>query len=416
MIEIRDVHTIDGRRIDHRIEGEARIIDRKNLTLLPALIDPHVHFRTPGAEHKETWETASRAAIAGGVTTVFDMPNNTPSCISEQRLQAKKQIIEKQLKIPIRYGLYLGADQNHLDEIRKVKDQITGLKIYMGSSTGDLLMKDPVALEKAFRIAAENDVLVAVHAEDEDLIEERKIKCKAAIQYPKNRGDFRGPQGECKAALHSMIRNAEVAARAVGVAIALAKKYGTRLYIAHVSTREELDLIRKAKTAGLPIYAEATPHHLFLTTEAYDRLGTCALVNPPLREDHRALWEAVDDGTIDTIGTDHAPHLLEEKKRPYGSAPSGFPSIELYLALLLNAHYEKKISLEQIVSLTHTRPQEIFRWPPNDDVVLVDLNRVKTVDDAHLKTKAQWSPYAGMTLRGWPRYTILKGKVYDSDL
>ena len=399
MIEIRDVQTIDGHRVDLEIEGENRIINATDLMLLPALIDPHVHFRVPGADYKENWETAARAAIAGGVTTVFDMPNNFPSCITEERLEAKRRIIEAQLKIPLRYGLYLGADQNHLEELTKVSDEIVGMKIYMGSSTGDLLMKDPKALDKAFRLAAENDVLVAVHAEDEDLIEKRKIECKAALQLG--------------AAAHSIIRNPEVAARAVKQAIDLAEKYGTRLYIAHVSTREELDLIRKAKMAGLPVYAEATPHHLFLNTKAYERLGTCALVNPPLRDDTSALWEAIQDETIDTIGTDHAPHLLEEKKRPYGSAPSGFPSIELYLPLLLNAYNEKKISLEQIVSLTHTRPQEIFKWPINDDVVLVDLKKTRTVDDAHLKTKAKWSPYAGMTLKGWPRYTILKGKVYD---
>lgn len=400
MIEIRNVQTIEGRRINHIIKSkENQVIDGTHLLLLPALIDPHVHFRTPGAEHKENWETAAEAAIAGGVTTVFDMPNNTPSCITAERLAEKKKLIDRQLKIPLHYGLYLGADQNHLDEIPKVKNQIVGLKIYMGSSTGDLLMNDSSALEKAFRIAGENNVLVAVHAEDEDLIQKRKTECKAALHLG--------------APAHSIIRNAEVAARAVNHAIELAAKYKTRLYIAHVSTREELDLIRRAKKKGLPIYAEATPHHLFLTTKAYETLGTCALVNPPLRENNEALWEAIEDQTVDTIGTDHAPHLLEEKKRPYGSAPSGFPSIELYLALLLNAHHEKKISLEQIVSLTHTRPQEIFHWKPNNDVVLVDLNLRRKVDNAHLKTKAKWSPYAGMTLQGWPRYTILNGIVYE---
>jgi len=400
MIEIRKVQTIDGHRIDHFLEGEDRVIDAQELMLLPALIDPHVHFRVPGAEHKETWESAARAAIAGGVTTVFDMPNNTPSCISGARLDEKIRIIDEQLKragIPLRYGLYLGADQNHLDEIGKVKDRVVGLKIYMGSSTGDLLMSDHAALEKAFRIAGECDVLVAVHAEDEELIEKRKK------EHPGT-----------DPALHSIIRNPEVAARAVEQAIGLAAKYKTRLYIAHVSTEEELKLIRAAKKQGLPIYAEATPHHLFLTVNAYRKLGTCALVNPPLRKSSEALWNALHEGTIDTIGTDHAPHLLEEKHRAFGAAPSGFPSIELYLPLLLNAYHEKKISLEQIVSLTHTRPQEIFKIPLNDDVVLVDLNRKRTVDNAHLKTKAKWSPYAGMVLQGWPRYTILKGKVYDA--
>lgn len=402
MIEIQNVQTAEGKRITHRIRGENRVIDGANLVLLPALIDPHVHFRVPGAEYKEDWQTGACAAIAGGVTTVFDMPNNAPSCITLARLREKKRLIESQLKIPLRFGLYLGADQNHLEEIGKAKEEIVGVKIYMGSSTGDLLMRDPVALERAFEIAGENDVLVAVHAEDEELIEQRTRSCKAALH-----------EG---AALHSKIRSPEVAACAVERALWLAKRHRARLYIAHVSTKEELRLIRQAKREGLRVYAEATPHHLFLDTSAYEKLGTRALVNPPLRETTEDLWEAVVDGTIDTVGTDHAPHTLAEKMKPYGSAPSGFPSIELYLALLLNAHFEKKISLERIVALTHTRPREIFRWPETDDAVLVDLNEVRTVDNAQLKTKAKWSPYEGMTLRGWPRYAILRGKIYDPHL
>ncbi len=402
MIEIHKVQTTDGHRINHFIpSSENRVIDAEHLMLFPALIDPHVHFRVPGAEHKETWETASRAAIAGGITTVFDMPNNNPSCYSAERLEKKIEIIEEQLKkgkVPLRYYLYLGADQNHLDQIPKVKDRIIGIKIYMGSSTGDLLMNDPESLEKAFKIAGENGVIATVHAEDEELIE-------------KNRKQF----GEADPSLHSRIRNPEVAARAVEQAIALAKKYKTKLYIAHVSSQEELHLIRKAKKEGLPVYAEVTPHHLFLHDDAYKKLGTFALVNPPLRskKDTEALWEAIYDETIDTVGSDHAPHTIEEKKRPYGSAPSGYPSVELYFPLLLNAYHEKRISLEQIVSLTHTRPQEIFDLPLNDDIVLVDLEKKRTIRDETLQTKAKWSPYAGWTVKGWPRYTVLKDKLYD---
>ncbi len=403
MIEIRKVQTTNGHRIDHFIQSsEHQVIEAEHLMLFPALIDPHVHFRVPGAEHKETWETAARAAIAGGVTTVFDMPNNKPSCITAQRLTEKIHLIEEQLrkaKIPLRYYLYLGADQNHLNEIPKVKEKIIGLKIYMGSSTGDLLMNSAPALENAFRIAAENNVLVTVHAEDEELIQTN------TLQYT----------GKTGPETHSIVRNAQVAVRAVDQAIELAQKYGTRLYIAHVSTREELQLIREAKKNNIRVYAEATPHHLFLNSSAYKTLGTRALVNPPLRseKDNEALWEAIHDETIDTIGTDHAPHTLEEKKQPYGTAPSGLPSIELYFALLLNAFHENKISLEEIISLTHTRPREIFNLPLIDDVVLVDMEKMRTVDDKHLKTKVQWSPYAGRKLKGWPRYTILKGHVFD---
>ncbi len=403
MIEIRKVQTTDGHRIDHFVESDAQIsIEARNLMLFPALIDPHVHFRVPGAEHKEDWETGARAAIAGGVTTVFDMPNNNPPCTNYERLQEKNRLIEMQIaraSIPLRYRLFLGADAHHLHELPKMKGQIAGLKIYMGSSTGNLVMSDRDALAEAFRIAAENNILVAVHAEDEHF-----IQCNS-----KKHEHISDP------AVHSIIRSPLAAARSVALAIELAKKYKARLYIVHVSSSEELALIRDAKKERLPVYAEAAPHHLFLSDSAYAHLGTKALVNPPLRtsKDCEALWEAVRDKTIDTIGTDHAPHTIEEKNRPYGFAPSGFPSVELYFPLLLNAYHEKKISLEQIVSLTHTRPQEIFDLPLNEDIVLVDLNKRKTVEDASLKTKAKWSPYTTWNLQGWPRYTILAGKLFD---
>lgn len=403
MIEIRNVQTLDGHRIDHLISShENKVIDASHLTLFPALIDPHVHFRVPGAEHKETWISGAKAAFCGGVTTVFDMPNNFPACTTQETLLAKKKQIDQQLQecgLPLRYYLYLGADQRHLKEIPKIKDQIIGLKIYMGSSTGDLLMDQESALDEAFRIAAENDILITVHAEDEYLLQQQRKKYL----------------GQTDPSTHSQIRFPEAARKAVADAIFLARKYKTRLYIAHVSTQEELQLIRAAKKEGLSVYAEATPHHLFLNTESYSTLGTCALVNPPLRDPKhvQALWEAIDDGTIDTIGTDHAPHTLEEKKRPFGSAPSGFPSIEFYFPLLLTAYHQKRISLRQIVSLTHTRIQEIFRLPVQDDLVLVDLQREKKIGSDSFKSKAQWSPYTGWTVKGWPCYTLINGTLFD---
>jgi len=405
MLEIRNVQTVYGHRIDHCVESdEHRVIEADALMLFPGLIDPHVHFRVPGAEHKEDWITAAKAAIAGGVTTVFDMPNNQPACTTLERIHDKTRLIEEQLKragLPLRYGLYLGADRDHLKEIERAKDKVVALKIYMGSSTGGLLMEDRSSLEEAFRYAAANDVLVAVHAEDEHLIQLNHKKYELRTD----------------AATHSLVRNSTVAAKAVELAIDLAKKQGARLYIVHTSTREELALIRQAKREGLPVFAEAGPHHLFLNEGDYAHLGTKALVNPPLRQakDNEALWEAIEDETIDTIGTDHAPHTLQEKMEPYGRAPSGFPSIELYFPLLLDAAQRGLLSLERIVSLTHTRPQEIFRTPPNKDVVLVDLARKKLVSDAALHTKAKWSPYAGRTLTGWPVYTILKGRMYEVD-
>lgn len=403
VLELRKVQTIDGHRIDCFIPSkESRLIDAEHLMLFPALIDPHVHFRTPGDEHKEDWTTAAIAAIAGGVTCVLDMPNNHPPCSTIFALHAKEEIVQKQLdfvSIPLRHRFYLGADKRHIHEIANLKGRIAGIKIYMGSSTGDLLVDDLAVLRDIFQIAAEHDLLVAVHAEMQALLQQRKKQFAGRIDP----------------AVHSEIRSPEVAAAAVEQAILLAEATSARLYLAHVSSFAELALIRSAKRKSLPIYAEATPHHLFLDDSAYKKLGTLALVNPPLRsrKEQDALWEAIHDETIDTIGTDHAPHLFEEKQKPYGQAPSGLPSIEFYFSLLLNAHAHKMLSLKQIVSLTHTRPQQIFRLPIDDDAVLVDLNEIRTIEPSMIRSKAGWSPYLGMTLKGWPRYTVCKSRFYD---
>ncbi len=402
MIEIRNVETLDGARMDIQIPSdESRVIEGGGLTLFPALIDAHVHFRTPGLEHKEDWRSAAKAAIKGGITTVFDMPNTIPAAISQKRLEEKKQLIDRQLKevgIPLRYGLYLGADKEHFEEIGKAKRQAVALKIFMGSSTGNLVMDDEQSLHTAFSLAAEHDFLVAVHAEDEELIHQRKAL------FP----------GVCPPRTHSLIRSREVAIRATKKAIELARRYRTRLFLLHIGTKEELELIGKAKEEGLPIYAETTPHHLLLTEDAYEIWGTKVQMNPPLRTsaDCSALWDAIRGGIIDTIGSDHAPHTLEEKNKPYGEAPSGVPGVETTLPLLLDAYHQGRLTLHQIVHLMKTRVEEIFRLEPNDDLVLVDLNRISRLREADLQTKCGWSPYAERTLKGWPMYTILKGKVY----
>ena len=342
---------------------EKSIIDGRELTRLPALIDPHVHFRTPGLEHKENWEWGALAALAGGYTTVFDMPNTLPPCTTKNRLKKKKEVITSQLSkigIPLRFHLYFGTDPAHLDEIPKAKEEIIGLKVFMGHTTGNLLIDDKNCLHEIFATAAAHDLLVAVHVDGE---------------------------------------------KGMAQAIELAKLHKARLYLVHVSTKNELALIRQAKQEGLSVFAEVTPHHLFLTGRAK--------MNPPLRpkEDVEALFAGIDDETIDTIGSDHAPHTKIEKNLPYAKAPSGVPGIETTLPLLLTA--TPRLSLERIISLTRTRILEIFRLPPNDDTVLVDLEKERAVRDDSLKTRCGWSPFAGKMLKGWPIYTILKGKVYE---
>ncbi len=340
-----------------------------NLIALPALIDPHVHFRTPGAEQKENWITGAQASIAGGVTTVFDMPNNSPSAVSSQLLEKKKKIIENQLQqisIPLNYHLYFGATKDNVEEIKKVKNQIIGVKLFMDASTGDLLVDKLEDQEKIFKTCAELNLLLAVHA----------------------------------------VTSAERA-------IELAKKYHTKLYICHVSTKKEIDLIRQTKTEGFEIYAEVTTHHLFLTENDHERLGTLGKMNPPLHtiEDQKALWEAIFDGTIDTVGTDHAPHTLAEKDTPEAKAPFGVPGIETSLPLLLDAYNKGKITLEKIAQLTSLNAKKIF-GVENNDWAVVDLDLEREVRNENLKTKCSWSPFAGLKLKGWPISTILNNKIY----
>ncbi|MEK9182932.1 MAG: dihydroorotase [Patescibacteria group bacterium] len=373
----------------------------KNIITLPGLIDPHVHFRVPGGEHKEDWITGARAALAGGFTTVIDMPNNNPPTTSQIALAEKRKIIDEQLRqagIPLHHYFYLGAAADNLDEFGKTREKIIGIKLFMGASTGELLVNKLTDQEKIFQHAAELNLLVAVHAEDEEEIQKQKNKITNSTVVD-----------------HSKIRSCAAAVKAVTQAIELAKKHNTRLYICHVSTAEEMKIIKDAKKQGIIIYAEATPHHLFLNESAYAKLGTLAQMNPPLRApaDCAALWQGIADGTIDTIGSDHAPHTLAEKSQPYPASPSGVPGIETTLPLLLTAQRAKKISLEKIIELTYDNPRKIFNLPKNDDKIIVDLNLEKEVINANLKTKCGWSPFAGWKLTGWPVAVTINNKTVN---
>lgn len=403
MLTIKNIKFLDGTIGEKTVESvKPRLIDGEGrLLLMPGVTDPHVHSREPGHEHKECFQTLAKAAVRGGVTRLFDMPNNNPPCTTKENFFAKKRLLEKQLEkvdIPLRVHLYFGADEKNIEDLGAVANEAIGLKIYMGSSTGGLTMDKRAALERAFQLAAQHGVIVAVHAEDEAIMQSNRTKYGAS----------KDPS------MHSKIRGREAAIAATKEAISLAEKYSTQLVICHTSTEEEIDLIKEAKRRELLVYCEVVTHHLFLDESDYDHLHTLALVNPPLRtaRDREALWRGIDDDVVDFIATDHAPHTLEEKMLPYGEAPSGMPGVETLLPLLLNAYNEKKISLEKIVRLTNINIEQIFGLHRTDDFVLVDLELSKEVKVSELKTKCGWSPYAGMTLKGWPVYTILKGRAY----
>jgi dihydroorotase len=403
MIKLNNVQTITGASENWDIPSEQSLsLDVSHLLKLPGLIDPHVHFRTPGLEYKEDWTTAAQASIKGGYTTVFDMPNTLPPTVTAQALAEKKALIDDQLQtvgIPLRYQLFFGADKQHFSEIARVQNQVVGIKVFMGCSTGGLVIDDEDSLETIFKIAAENDLLVAVHAEDEQRLQQNARKYPLPQPY----------------AIHSACRDETAAVIAVKKAIQLVRKYRTRLYILHVSTQQEIEQIAQAKAEGLPVFAETTPHHLFLTLTDYETLQGKAVMNPPLRAERhqQALFQAIKEGVIDTVGSDHAPHTSAEKARPYGQCPSGVPGIETTLALLLNAMHQNLLSLENIINLTSKRAESIFRLVPNQDAVLVDLQARRAVEEKNLKTKCHWSPFAGKILQGWPVYTILDNRLYD---
>lgn len=328
-----------------------------NIIRLPQLIDPHVHFRVPGLEYKENWSTGSQAAIAGGVTTVLDMPNVKPPTTTEKLLEEKKEIINKD--VLINYGLHFAAATDNLQEIEKVKNKVASTKVFLNHSTGNLLIEDDKVLEKIFSASP----LICVHAEDE-MIEK---------------------------------------------AIWLTEKCGNKLYFCHTYGKNMIEYIKKYKDR-LPIFAEVTPHHLFLTNEKSGSPFYRML--PPLqtKNDAETLWAAIEDGTIDTIGTDHAPHTIEEKESE--NPPFGIPGIETSLPLMLNAVNEKKLKIEKLKQLMSENPAKIFNININPDTYTeVDMDLEKEVKNENLKTKCGWSPFNGWKLKGWPIKVVINGNI-----
>lgn len=403
MTKITNVLTIDNTRRDYIFDDKNDIeIDGSKLLALPGLIDPHVHFRVPGMEHKEDWVHGSRASFKGGYTTVFDMPNTKPATTIKQRLLDKFALIDSQIKeskLPLRYKLFFGADKNNFHQIYQVKDDIAGIKVFMGASTGDLLMDDESSLHAIYAIASRFNLTIALHAEDEMIIQENSKKYA-------NETNFK---------YHSIIRSVDAAVKAVELVIKLSKLYNVRSYILHLSTREELDLIREAKQDGVPVFAETCPHYLFLDDSMYDKLNGYAKMNPPLRPkaEQAYVWQAIKDGIIDTLGSDHAPHTDSEKDQPLCKCPSGIPGIETSLPLLLTAYKDGKISLFDVVRLTHNGPKQLFNLSDNDDVVFANINDYHELTNQQLCTKVGWSPYVGMNLTGYPEYIYTQGKLFD---
>jgi dihydroorotase len=372
-------------------------IDAEGLTLLPGVIDPQVHFREPGLEHKEDLFTASCACAKGGVTSFLEMPNTRPLTTTQQALDDKLERASQ--KCLVNYGFFIGATAENLPDLLLAKPT-PGIKIFMGSMHGQLLVDGETALEAIF---AKGDRLIAVHAEDQARINQRR-------QEFANIHDV---------AVHSQIQDNQAALLATQLALKLSQKYQRRLHILHMSTGEEAELLRQHKPSW--VTAEVTPQHLLLNTSAYQEIGTLAQMNPPLRSPHdnEVLWEALRDGVIDFIATDHAPHTLEEKAQEYPNSPSGMPGVETSLALMLTAAMAGKCSVAQVVNwmskavaVAYGIPNKGAIAPGYDaDLVLVDLNTYRPVRREELLTKCRWSPFEGWNLTGWAVTTIVGGEI-----
>lgn len=377
-----------------------REIDAKGLTLLPGVIDPQVHFREPGLEHKEDLFTASCACARGGVTSFLEMPNTRPLTITQEALDDKlRRAADKSL---VNYGFFIGATAEHLPDLLDAQPTC-GIKIFMGSMHGQLLVDQEEALEPIF---AKGTRLIAVHAEDQARISERRQEF-AGITDP---------------AIHSTIQDNQAALNATQLALKLSKKYKRRLHILHMSTGEEAQLLRQDKPSW--VTAEVTPQHLLLNTSAYEKIGTLAQMNPPLRSprDNEVLWQALLDGVIDFIATDHAPHTLEEKALSYPNSPSGMPGVETSLPLMLTQAMQGRCTVAQVSNWMSTAVAKAYGIPKKGaiapgydaDLVLVDLDNYRPVLREELQTKCGWSPFEGWNLTGWPVVTIVGSQiVYD---
>jgi dihydroorotase len=372
-------------------------IDATGLVLLPGVIDPQVHFREPGLEHKEDLTTASHACAKGGVTSFLEMPNTVPLTITQTALDDKLDRASQ--KSIVNYGFFIGATPANLPDILAA-NPTCGIKIFMGSAHGDLLVGTAEALEPIF---AKGSRLIAVHAEDQARINQRKQEFA----------------GSTDPAVHSQIQDNQAALNATQLALGLSKKYQRRLHILHLSTAEEVELLRQDKPAW--VTAEVTPQHLMLNTDAYGTIGTLAQMNPPLRSHHDndVLWAGLLDGTIDFIATDHAPHTLAEKAKGYPNTPSGMPGVETSLPIMLTQAVAGKCSIEQVSNWMSTAVAKAYNIPNKGsisigydaDLVLVDVENYHLVERKDIVSKCGWSPFEGWNLTGYPVYTIVNGNI-----
>lgn len=377
--------------------------DATGLHVLPGVIDSQVHFREPGLEHKEDLATGTAAAILGGVTSIFEMPNTSPGTTSAADLEDK--LARARGRAYCDHAFFLGATAQNaagLGELERLPG-CAGVKIFMGSSTGNLLVEDDEAILEVLRHGRRR---VAVHCEDEARLRERQHLAE-----------------EGRPETHPVWRDEQVAFRATERLLRLARKAGRRVHVLHVTTQEELQLLAASKEIAT---VEVTPQHLTLRAPAiYEKIGTLAQMNPPIRSGRHqeALWLALRAGVVDVIGSDHAPHTLEEKAKTYPASPSGMPGVQTLLPILLDHVHHGRLTLQRLVDLTSAGPARVFGMAGKGrvavgydaDLSLVDLAEERTISAHQQASRCGWTPFDGWQVRGWPIATVVRGHVVACD-
>jgi dihydroorotase len=395
----RDIGVRDGRiaEIGDLSRADAgETIDCTGLHVLPGVVDSQVHFREPGLEHKEDLETGSRAAVLGGVTAVFEMPNTKPETTSEAALADKVRRARGRMHCD--FAFWVGGTRDNAADVAELErlPGAAGIKVFMGSSTGDLLVEDDEGVASILRNIRRR---AAFHSEDEFRLRERL-----------------GERVEGDPASHPVWRDEIAALTCTERLVRIARSVRARIHVLHISTAEEIEFLAAHKDVAT---AEATPHHLTLAVDDYSRLGTLIQMNPPVRAArHRdGVWRGVGQGVIDVLGSDHAPHTLEEKAKPYPASPSGMPGVQTLVPIMLDHVNAGRLTLQRFVDLTSHGPNRIFGMARKGrvaagydaDFTVVDLKRVETITNAQAGSKSGWTPYHGRQVTGWPVGTIVRG-------
>jgi len=376
----------------------AETIDCKGLHILPGVIDTQVHFREPGLTHKEDLETGSRSAVMGGVTGVFEMPNTDPLTITEETFSDK--IRRGTHRMHCDFAFYVGGTRENFEQLPVLERAkgCAGVKVFIGSSTGSLLVEDDEGLRKIIGAIRRR---AAFHAEDEYRLNERK-----------------GLRVEGDPRSHPVWRDEIAALRATARLVKIAREFGKRIHVLHISTKEEMEFLKDHRDVAS---VEVTPHHLTLVApECYERLGTRAQMNPPVRDAaHReGIWKGLAQGTVDVLGSDHAPHTLEEKAKSYPASPSGMTGVQTLVPIMLDHVNAGRLSLARFVDLTSAGPQRLFNIAGKGrimagydaDLTIVDLKREETITAKWIASRAAWTPYDGVKVKGWPVGTFVRGK------